>query len=101
MEQMPAGDPAPPPVVRRRVVISGQVQGVWFRESCRQQARVNAVAGSVRNLEDGTVEAIFEGPPVSVERLIEWCRTGPRHAVVESVATFDCKPIGEATFRVR
>ena len=98
---MTAGDASPPPAVRRRVVISGRVQGVWFRESCRQQARAQGVAGSVRNLEDGTVEAIFEGPPESVDRLVEWCRTGPRHAVVRAVSTFDCKPIGEASFRVR
>jgi acylphosphatase len=99
---MTSYDEAPPPaVVRRRVVVSGRVQGVWFRESCRQQARGEHLAGSVRNLDDGTVEAIFEGPPASVERLVEWCRTGPRHADVRSVATFDCEPVGETTFEVR
>jgi acylphosphatase len=94
-------DASRPPLVRRRVVISGQVQGVFFRESCRQQARARGVAGSVRNLEDGTVEAVFEGLPAAVDRLVEWCRTGPPHAVVESVATFDSEPIGESTFQVR
>ncbi len=98
---MTGGEAAPSPVVRRRVVISGRVQGVFFRESCRQQAGEQGLAGSVRNLEDGTVEAVFEGPPDAVGRLVEWCRGGPRHAVVESVAVFDSQPIGESSFQVR
>lgn len=98
---MTGGRTSPPPVVRRRVVISGRVQGVFFRESCRQQAREQGLAGSVRNLEDGTVEAVFEGAPDAVGRLVEWCRAGSRHAVVESVAVFDSQPIGESTFQVR
>ncbi len=81
--------------------MSGRVQGVFFRESCRQQARGEGVSGSVRNLDDGTVEAVFEGPPAPVERLVDWCRTGPRHAVVELVTTFDCEPTGETAFQVR
>jgi acylphosphatase len=92
--------PVPPPV-RRRVVVSGRVHGVWFRESCRQQAQREGVGGSVRNVEDGTVEAIFEGPPASVDRLVAWCRTGPPQAIVESVSTSDCRVIGEVTFQVR
>ena len=87
--------------LRRRVVISGRVQGVWFRQSCRQQARAEGVGGWVRNLADGTVEAVFEGPPAAVDRLVAWCRTGPRDAEVSSVVTSDCEPIGETTFRTR
>lgn len=100
MDLMAEDEASEPRLVRRRVVVAGRVQGVWFRESCRQQARDEGVAGSVRNLEDGTVEAVFEGLPASVERLVAWCRTGPRHAIVESVTTFECQPTGEKTFKV-
>jgi acylphosphatase len=100
MVSMAQGEVSTPRLVRRRVVVSGRVHGVWFRESCRQQARAERVTGSVRNVEDGTVEAFFEGPPASVDRLVAWCRTGPRQAIVESVDTFECEPIGESTFKV-
>jgi acylphosphatase len=59
------------------------------------------VAGWVRNCEDGSVEAVFEGPSASVEAVIAWCRVGPRHASVTSVASNDEPPIGEVAFRVR
>ena len=71
--------------VRYRVIVAGRVQGVWFRESCRQQADARGVSGWVRNRNDGRVEAVFEGAESDVAQLVAWCRTGPRAAVVTSV----------------
>jgi acylphosphatase len=86
--------------VRRRVLISGRVQGVFFREACRRMAEGENVAGSIRNLPDGRVEAFFEGEAGAVERLVEWCRSGPPSAAVESVEATDQDPAGETAFRV-
>jgi acylphosphatase len=87
-------------VVRKRVVVDGRVQGVWFRESCRTEAMARSVYGWVRNCEDGTVEAVFEGFPAAVDAMIAWCRAGPPHASVTSVVSTDETPIGETAFRV-
>jgi len=92
-----AGDP---PVVRRKAIVSGRVQGVWFRESCRTEATARSVAGYVRNLEDGTVEAVFEGPPAAVEEMIAWCHLGPRNARVDSVVSREEHPVGDRSFHV-
>jgi acylphosphatase len=72
-------------VVRRRVVVRGEVQGVFFRDSTRKEAESQAVSGWVRNRDDGSVEAVFEGSPGAVEAMVEWCRTGPSHAEVEDM----------------
>ena len=72
-------------VVRRRVVVHGRVQGVFFRDSCRAEASRLGVWGWVRNLRDGGVEAVFEGPVAAVDAAVAWCRVGPPRAVVESV----------------
>jgi acylphosphatase len=87
--------------VRKRVVVEGRVQGVWFRESCRTEAIARSVYGWVRNCEDGTVEAAFEGPAGAVEAMVAWCRIGPTHASVTSVLSTAEIPIGEAAFRIR
>jgi acylphosphatase len=87
--------------VRKRVVIGGRVQGVWYRESCRKEAVARSVGGWVRNCDDGTVEAVFEGSAAAVEAMIAWCRLGPPHASVTSVVSTVEAPIGETTFRVR
>jgi len=87
--------------VRRRVSISGRVQGVWFRESCREQAGALGLSGWVRNLGDGRVEAVFEGPLPAIERAVAWCREGPRRARVDAVEVVAEEPVGEAGFRVR
>jgi acylphosphatase len=87
--------------VRKRVVVEGRVQGVWFRESCRTEAVARSVAGWVRNCDDGTVEAVFEGSEPAVEAMIAWCRSGPTHASVISVESTAEVPIGESAFRVR
>jgi len=87
--------------VRRRVLVAGRVQGVWFRESCRDQAQAAGVAGGVRNLADGRVEVVLEGPPSAVDEVLAWCRRGPRRARVDRVEVVDEAPVGEQGFRVR
>jgi acylphosphatase len=88
-------------VVRYRVLVSGRVQGVFFRDSCRRVAEEHGVAGWVRNLPDGRVEAVFEGQPEAVGRLVDWARRGPRRAVVAEATVQGEPPEGLATFRIR
>ena len=88
-------------MIRRRVVISGHVQGVFFRETARRRAQAHAVAGWIRNNPDGTVEAAFEGAEDAVERLVEFCREGPRGARVEWVDVIAEEPEGLSGFDVR
>ncbi len=71
--------------VRRHVVVHGRVQGVWFRGSTQAEALRQGVDGWVRNRRDGSVEVVFEGDPESVERMMAWCRSGPRFARVDAV----------------
>ncbi|CAN5675640.1 acylphosphatase [soil metagenome] len=87
--------------VRRRVTVSGKVQGVFFRDSCREEAEREGLAGWVTNISGGGVEAWFEGDESAVERLVEWCRSGPGAADVESVEVEDERPRGETGFSVR
>ena len=72
-------------MIRRRVVIHGRVQGVFFRDATRRLARQHGVAGWVANRSDGAVEAVFEGDEEAVERLVTFSREGPRGAEVRSV----------------
>jgi acylphosphatase len=72
---------------RAHVRVSGQVQGVFFRDSTREKAEELGLAGWVRNLPDGQVEAVFEGPSQEVREMVRWCEEGPRHASVENVDT--------------
>lgn len=88
-------------VVRRRAVVTGRVQGVWFRESCRREADAAGVTGWVRNTESGSVEAVLEGEPDRVERVLEWLSIGPSRAVVANVEVHPEQPVGETTFTVR
>ena len=88
-------------MVRSRVLVSGQVQGVSFRLACQRMAWQHGVAGWVRNLSDGRVEAVFEGPAGEVERLLDWARRGPRMAVVADVAVQPEQPEGLGTFQIR
>ncbi|EWY37588.1 acylphosphatase [Skermanella stibiiresistens SB22] len=67
------------------VIISGRVQGVWYRAWTVERARLLGLVGWVRNLEDGTVEALFAGPADQVDAMIEACREGPKHARVTDV----------------
>jgi acylphosphatase len=87
--------------VRRRVVVHGRVQGVFFRDTCRRKASERGVAGWVANRPDGAVEAVFEGEPAAVDALVEWCREGPRGADVQSVDATSEEPEGLAGFDVR
>jgi acylphosphatase len=87
--------------VARRVVVHGRVQGVFFRDSCRQEAERLGVVGWVRNEPDGTVAGLFEGSPEAVEQLVSWCRQGPRHARVARVDVQDTPPERVRGFSVR
>lgn len=85
---------------RRRVIVRGDVQGVFFRDSCRQSAVAAGVSGWVRNCSDGSVEAVFEGERPAVESLCDWCREGPRHARVDEVIVTEEPAVGESGFQV-
>jgi acylphosphatase len=87
-------------VISRRVVVHGRVQGVWFRETTRRTAERNGVSGWVRNREDGTVEAVFEGAAEAVERLVDFCRLGPPEARVTRVDVEPGEPSGLTGFDV-
>jgi acylphosphatase len=88
-------------MVRRRVIVHGRVQGVWFRGATEAEARAAGVAGWVRNRADGSVEAVFEGPAERVARLVDFCGRGPRAARVDRVETFEEAPEGLVAFEVR
>ncbi len=88
-------------MVRYRVLISGRVQGVFYRDSCRRVAEQYGVAGWVRNLADGRVEAVFEGRAEDVGHLLDWAHHGPRLAAIEAVAVQPEPPEGLAAFRIR
>lgn len=87
-------------VIARRVLVSGRVQGVFFRDSCARRARAEGLAGWVRNRADGRVEAWFEGRPQAVENLVTWCREGPPHADVDGVEVIDERPASLDVFRI-
>lgn len=87
--------------VRARALVRGRVQGVWFRQSVAEEARALGAVGWVRNLTDGSVEAVFEGPPAVVERAIDYVRVGPPRAEVASVEVTWEEPAGEEGFAVR
>lgn len=87
--------------VRAHVVVSGMVQGVFFRHETRKRATSRQVAGWVRNLPDGRVEATFEGEQEAVESMIEWCRRGPSMARVDSLEVDWEEPQGDRGFSFR
>jgi acylphosphatase len=88
--------------IRLRLQISGRVQGVWYRGATETEARRLGVDGWVRNLPDGSVEALIEGEPSAVRALADWCREGPPGAHVRDVAE-SSEPAGDdlAGFRIR
>jgi len=91
-----------PTGLRAEVVVSGRVQGVWFRGTTCQMARQLGLSGWVRNLPDGRVAAVFEGEAENVRRMVAWCHTGPPLARVESVQVRWSEPVGEGPgFTVR
>lgn len=87
--------------VRRRVVVHGRVQGVFFRDTTRREALAAGVSGWAANRADGTVEAVLEGPPDAVERVVAFLHRGPSRAAVERVELADEEPEGLAGFEVR
>ena len=88
-------------MIRNHVLISGQVQGVYFRDSYHRLALQHGVTGWVRNLPDGRVEAVFEGPAEGVRRLVDWAHAGPRLAAVDNVAVQPEPPEGLSAFHIR
>jgi acylphosphatase len=88
-------------MIRRRVVVHGRVQGVFFRDATRRLANQHGVAGWVANRPDGAVEAVFEGPEAAVERMLRFAADGPRGAEVERVEVSEEEPEGVTGFAVR
>jgi len=89
------------PRARARVVISGKVQGVYFRGTAEDEARSRGLTGWVRNTPDGQVEAAFEGEQAAVEAMIAWCHRGPPAARVTGVTVTWEEPRGERGFSIR
>jgi len=88
-------------VSRKRVIVTGMVQGVGFRYYTEAQAGSLGLGGYVRNRSDGAVEAEIEGDDDAIERMLDWLHTGPRSASVESVQVTDLAEHGEASFSIR
>jgi len=88
-------------MIRRRVIVSGDVQGVFFRDTCRREALGLGVHGWVRNLPDGTVEAVLEGEPGPVDRMVAWAGRGPRQAIVDGLDVIEEAPEGLTGFEIR
>jgi acylphosphatase len=87
--------------IRRHIVVRGNVQGVFFRDSTRERAQTRGVAGWVTNRSDGAVEAVFEGDPEAVESMVRYAHEGPRGADVERVEVAEEEPEGLQGFTVR
>ena len=87
-------------MIRRRLVVHGDVQGVGFRWSCAREAQSLGVRGWVLNRADRSVEVVVEGEPAAVEQLVTWARQGPRHAVVARVEVTEETPQGLRDFEV-
>lgn len=86
---------------RVRVLAAGRVQGVFFRDSTRREAQRLALTGWVRNLPDGRVEAVFQGPGEAVDQAVAFCRRGPGHADVRGLDVEEIDPVdGDAGFSV-
>jgi acylphosphatase len=88
-------------VKRANVVVHGAVQGVFFRVEARDRARSLRVGGWVRNTDDGSVEAVFEGEDELVESMVSWCSRGPSGAQVDDVDVTWAEPRGEDGFSIR
>jgi acylphosphatase len=86
--------------IARLLTVHGHVQGVFFRDSTRREARRRDVRGWAANLPDGSVEVFLEGLPADVQAVVEHCRRGPRGASVEQVEVRECPPEGLSDFRV-
>lgn len=87
-------------MIRKRILVRGEVQGVGFRYHSRGQALRLGLVGYVRNRPDGSVELEIEGSEESVSRMLRWLHTGPRYAVVTALEVSDVTPTGEAEFLI-
>jgi acylphosphatase len=90
-----------PETIRKRLVVSGRVQGVFYRDSTREAAENHGVAGWAKNRDDGAVEIVLEGPPEAVEAVVGFCRLGPVSAEIDAVDERDETPEGLAGFEIR
>ena len=88
-------------MIRRRIVVHGHVQGVFFRDTVRRHAVTAGVSGWIRNTREGTVEAVFEGTVDGVDSLVSISHTGPRGARVDRVEIFEEEPEGFDGFSIR
>ena len=88
-------------VARRRVVVHGRVQGVFFRDTTRRAAQSRGVSGWVRNTPEGSVEAVFEGESDAVEAMVGFVHDGPRGATVGKVEVAEEEPEGLSGFEIR
>lgn len=87
-------------MVRRRVIVHGQVQGVFFRDTTRRMATSRGVSGWARNRDDGAVEAVFEGDPDAVESMVRFASEGPARAEVTDVDVTEEEPEGLEGFTI-
>jgi len=87
-------------MIRRRVIVRGRVQGVFFRDTCRREARARRISGWVTNTDDGAVEAVFEGEPDAVQELLDWAGHGPSLAEVAGIEVFEEPVRGERGFEI-
>ena len=90
-----------PDTIRRRLVVHGKVQGVFYRDSVRQAATNEGVSGWAANRSDGTVEVVLEGSPDAVDSVVGYCRAGPSSADVDSVDVHEETPEGLTGFQIR
>ena len=89
-------------MVRARLLVSGRVQGVFYRAACRREAESRGLLGWVRNLPDGRVEALLQGPKETVEAMVAWCYRGPEEAAVSDIdVAYEDSADDLAGFRIR
>jgi acylphosphatase len=87
--------------VRRKVLVEGDVQGVFYRDECRREAERLGLAGSARNMPDGRVEVVLEGDQSAVEQMVSWCQQGSSRARVTDVEVNEEEPKGLSGFDTR
>jgi acylphosphatase len=87
--------------IRKRVLVSGSVQGVFYRDTCRRVASEEGVSGWASNLRDGRVEVVLEGDQAAVDRVVKWCGEGTRYSSVDSLELRDEEPEGLTGFTIR
>ncbi len=89
------------PIIARKAIVSGLVQGVYFRQSCKDAAQQHGVFGSATNLPNGSVEVFLEGEEAAVAQVLEWCHRGPEAGRVDAVEISEEIPQAATGFDVR